>query len=86
MTGSGSEEYVRYRISRANETLDEIDIIEETRVRKVPPESRLSELLMKDSYNTITAKTHNVKIAHFKKSTRYKLEKALSGDRPNKHR
>lgn len=61
---------------------DEIDLLEETRVKKVEPEARLCELLFKDSYNTITAKTKDGKISHFEISTRYKLEKVLSGDRP----
>jgi DNA-binding transcriptional MerR regulator len=61
---------------------DEIDLIEETRVKKVEPEARLTELLFKDAYSTITAKTNNGKITYFETSTRYKLNKVLSADRP----
>lgn len=32
MTGSGSEEYVQYRISRAHETLDEINLLLENKL------------------------------------------------------
>lgn len=65
---------------------EEIDLIEETRVKKVDPVSRFTEVLLSDGYNTMTAKTQNGNITHFEISTRYKIEQVLSAGRPSENR
>jgi len=62
---------------------DEVDVIEESRVKRIDPETRFSEILLQDGYNTITAKTQKGDITYFEISTRYKLQQVLAKDRPN---
>jgi hypothetical protein len=60
----------------------EIDLIEETAIRKVDPSARFAEIILSGGYQTITAKTQDGKITHFECATRFKINQVLSGDRP----
>lgn len=57
-----------------------------TRVEKIDPEVRFTDILLKDGYNTITAKTQEGNITFFEISTRYNLEQVLSADRSTKNK